>query len=401
VRTYQRAGPGWSGAPLAFEARMELDRVAERRQVFMEFWRSVATGFYDPAMHGVDWQAMRDRYVRLLDGTATAEEFAFFVLAPLAGELNASHIEVSPPAGGPEPETASLGLAFDETYAGPGLKVKGYVRDGPNGSSTPTIKPGEFILSIGGVDVAWNEMLWNALSGRADKDTELVVNTKPDREGSRIVKLKPVSAQRMQDLEYEQEVREAREQTDKLSGGKAAYVRIRSMDGPSLRRMERELWGMAQAKSGLILDIRGNGGGSTHDAILAQLARTSYGYTQPRDGARSSQPWRHWNKPIVLMVDENSASDSEILAMGFRHLKLGKIVGERTPGYVIGTYSATLQDGTSYRVPMWRWLSAQGGDLENVGVAPDVTVERTGTDAASDEQLRAAVMLLLKELPKE
>jgi C-terminal processing protease CtpA/Prc len=87
--------------------------------------------------------------------------------------------------------------------------------------------------------------------------------------------------------------------------------------------------------------------------------------------------------------------------MGFRHLKLGKIVGERTPGYVIGTYSATLQDGTSYRVPMWRWLSAQGGDLENVGVAPDVTVERTGTDAASDEQLRAAVMLLLKELPKE
>ncbi|MBM3496136.1 MAG: hypothetical protein FJX72_17725, partial [Armatimonadetes bacterium] len=400
ARSYQRAGPGWSSAPLGFEARLTLDRVAERDQVFAEFWRSVATGFYDPAMHGVDWSAVRRRYAALLDGVATAEEFGFFVLSPMAGELNASHIEVSPPSAGPEPDVADLGLLYDETHVGPGVRVKGFLRDGPNGATDPIVKPGEYILSIGGTDVTWSEPMWATLSGRADKETELLVNSKPSKDGARTVKMKPAAAGRIQDLQYEQEVREAREQVDKLSGGRAAYIRIRSMDGPSLRRMERELWGVAQAKAGLVLDIRANGGGSTHDAILAQLARSSYGYTQPRDGLRSSQPWRHWDKPTVLLVDENSASDSEILAMGFRHLKLGRIVGARTPGYVIGTYSATLQDGTSYRVPMWRWLAADGRDLENVGVAPDFAVERSGNDAVSDEQLQEAVRVLLKDIPR-
>jgi Tol biopolymer transport system component/C-terminal processing protease CtpA/Prc len=399
VRRYERAGPSWSASPVAFEARLELDRIAERSQVFAEFWRSIATGFYDAGMHGRDWNAIRRRYEPLLDGAATAEEFAFFVLSPMAGELNASHIEVSPNVSGAEPEVADLGLTFDETYAGPGLKVTGYVRNGPNGGKEPQIKPGEYVLAINGKDVVWSERLWPLLAGTANKELELLVGSGPTRDSARTVKLKPVPMGRIQDLRYEEQVREARERVEALSRGRLAYIHIRSMDGASLRRFERELWGMAQAKDGLVLDLRGNGGGSTHDAVLAQLARSAYGFTQPRDGVRSTQPWRHWDRPVALLVDENSVSDAEIFAMGFRYLKLGKIVGERTPGYVIGTYSATLQDGTSYRVPMWRWLAADGSELENVGVAPDVRVVRTGIAAAEDEQLAAAVNLLMKELP--
>ncbi|NLI00863.1 MAG: hypothetical protein GX446_15380 [Chthonomonadales bacterium] len=398
VRSYRRQGPGWAGSPLAFEARRDLDRVAERAQVFAEFWRSLATGFSDPKMHGVDWDAVRARYERLLPGAWTTEEMVFFILSPMAGELNASHAEVSPSVTGSEPEVAELGLVFDETHPGPGLRVKGYVRDGPNGGASPIVKPGEYILAIGDTDVSLTETMWSALAGRADKETELLVNAKPSREGARTVKMKPVTSARIDDLQYEQDVRDARARVEALSKGRLAYINIRSMDGPSLQRMERELWGMAQTKDGLILDVRGNGGGSTHDAVLAQLARASYGFTQPRDGPRSTQPWRHWDRPVVLLTDENSMSDAEILAMGFRELKLGKIVGTRTPGYVIGTYSDTLQDGTSYRIPMWRWYDARGKDLENEGVAPDVAVERSGRDAESDEQLAAAVSILLKEL---
>ncbi len=399
ARRYSRQGPAWAATPLNFEARLELDRVAERSQVFAEFWRSVATGFYDPRMHGVDWSSVRTRYERLLEGAATAEEFAFFVLSPMAGELNASHIEVSPAVSGPEPELADLGLTFDEGYHGPGLRVTGYLRGGPNGTAQPKIKSGEYVIAIGGTDVRWGERLWPLLAGAADKDLELTVNSAPNAEGARKVKLKPVTSARAQELQYEQEVRDARARVDALSKGRVAYLRIRSMDGPSLRTFERELWGAAQDKEALVLDVRDNGGGATHDAILAQLARVAYGYTQPRDGVRSTQPWRHWGRPTVLLVDENSASDAEILAMGFRALKLGKIVGERTPGYVIGTYSATLQDGTSYRIPMWAWLADDGSNLENVGVTPDVRLERPGRSADEDEQLRAAVATVIKELP--
>ncbi len=399
ARRYDRTGPGWAATPLPFEARLDLDRVAERSQAFAEFWRSVATGFYDPRMHGADWNAIRARYESLLGGAATAEEFAFFVLSPMAGELNASHIEVSPAVSGNEPQVADLGLTFDQEYPGPGVRVSGWLRGGPNGSAEPKIKPGEYVLAIGGVDVAWNERLWPLLAGQSGKELELLVNSTPSRDGARTVKLRPIAPTRAQELQYEQEVRDARAQVDRLSNGRLAYIHVRSMDGPSLRRFERELWGMAQSREGLVLDVRGNGGGATHDALLAQLARNAYGYTRPRDGVRSTQPWRRWGRPTVLLVDENSASDAEIFAMGFRALKLGKIVGERTPGYVIGTYSATLQDGTSYRIPMWAWLAADGSNLENAGVAPDIRVERTSRDAERDEQLRAAVSLVMKELP--
>lgn len=402
VRSFSLQGPAWSGRDLGFEAIFETDLRAERRQAFHEFWRSTASGFYDPGMHGVDWVAVRNRYEPLLSGVETAEEFAFFLLAPMVGELNASHAEVSPPSGGEEPETANPGLLFDEDYDGPGVRVVGYVRGGPNDDDGPVIKPGEYVLKIGGQTVTWGETLWKALNGRADKDTEFLVNSEPKEEGARTVTLKPVLAPRIRELQYEEDVRTARATVSQLSEDRVAYVRVNAMDFPSLRQFERDLWGRSMNAHGVVLDLRDNGGGSTHDQLLVQLARTLYGYTRPRDGELSTQPWRLWDKPIVLLVNENSASDAELFALGFRTLKLGPIVGTRTPGYVIGTYSGTLQDGTSYRIPMWGWYSADHKNLENLGVRPDVEVPgpegRLGT--AEDEQLRRAVELVLRRLPK-
>ena len=129
------------------------------------------------------------------------------------------------------------------------------------------------------------------------------------------------------------------------------YLHIRNMDQPSLARFERELYSDVLGTEGLVLDMRGNGGGNTHDKILNVLSRRVYGFTQPRDGQRMSQPEKAFTKPVVLLINQNSYSDAEIFPAGFRALGIGKIVGVPTPGYVIGTYGGQLVDGTSFRLP--------------------------------------------------
>jgi len=425
VKTIFRTGPAWQVTPIAFTARLEVDRRAEMAQAFNEFWRRIKVGFYDPNMHGVDWAAMRARYEPMLSSVGTKEEFALFVLSYMVGELNASHSEVNPASGPPGPQVAELGIAFDETYPGPGLKVTGYTPKGPNDDLGPKVKPGEYILQIDGQDVSWNEAMYDALLDKAGKTVELLVTATPPApplqkggnekdapslakggpggaQGTRTVKIKPITSAALNDVEYRNRVREAKEKVAKLSGGRLAYIHIRAMDRASLRQMERELWGKEREKEGLVLDVRQNGGGNTHDEILSQLSRITYAYTQPRDAPRSTQPLRQWGKPIILLMNETSASDAEIFPLGFRTLKLGKLIGTPTPGYVIGTYDRRLQDGTSYRIPMWGYYGPDGKNLENNGVRPDLLVEHTPEDivAKRDRQLEVAVETLLKELPR-
>ena len=399
VKSFPKSGG--AGTVIAFAASMRLDRRAETAQAFTEFWRRLKVGFYDPAMHGVDWTAVRKRYEPLLAGVGAPEDFGN-LLNELVGELNASHTEVIPANPSPGPSTAELGLFYDQEYAGPGIRVKGFMPKGPNDDLGPKIKPGEYILQVNGQDVSFNEEFYDTLLDRAGKNVELLVNATPSKEGARTVKLKAITRQEWFDLEYEQRVRTAREKVEKQSGGRLAYINIRAMNQPALKRLERELWGKTQEKEGLVLDIRENTGGNIHDEILAQISRAAYGFTQPRDAPRFTEPFRSWSKPIVVLINENSVSDAEIFPNGFRQLKLGKIIGMPTPGYVIGTYEGRLQDGTQYRIPMWGWFDAAGRNMENNGVQPDIRVEHTADDLSNDRdrQLEVAVETLLKELGK-
>ncbi|HSV74350.1 MAG TPA: DPP IV N-terminal domain-containing protein [Chthonomonadales bacterium] len=402
VRSIARVGPAWQVAQIAFTARLEVDRRAELRQAFHEFWRRMNVGFYDPNMHGVDWRAVRDRYEPLLSGVGTREEFAMFLLPQMVGELNASHTEVGPAPGPPGPAQAELGITFDENHGGPGLRVSGWMPRGPNDDLGPKIRPGEFVLQVDGEDVAPTEDLWKALFDKAGKTVELLVNSRPDKEGARTVRLRPITLAALNDLAYEKRVRESRELVEKRSGGRLAYLHIRAMNQGTLRRMERELWGRARLREGLVIDVRGNGGGNTQGDKLAELARRVYGFTVPRDAEPSTQPFRHWDRPVVLLMDQDTVSAGEIFASGFQTLRLGRTFGVRTPGYVIGTYSGTLQDGTSYRIPMWGWKAPDGSNMENNGVRPDIEVENTQDDIAAhrDRMLETAVDSLLRELPR-
>jgi tricorn protease len=399
---YLNLPPNPPGPPsvVAFTAEMLFDRRAVVHQAFNEFYRRYGAAFYDGTMHGVNWAALRAKYEPLLQGVGTPEEFAN-LLSEMVGEVNSSHSEIGPASRGGGPQTATLGLNYDDNYTGPGLKVLSVMPQGPGDKPSSRINPGDYVLSVNGTDVSMTEDYYETLQDKAGKTVELLVNSKPTKTGARTVKLKPISVADWSNLEYEARVKHDRELVDKLSNGRLAYIHIRGMDQPSLSRFERELYSEAIRKEGLVLDIRNNGGGNTHDPILEALSRHVYSYTQPRDGIREMQPYKAFTHPVVLLIDQNSYSDAEIFPAGFRALKLGKIVGVPTPGYVIGTYGGRLVDGTTFRLPSWGYYTLEGKNMENLGIPPDVYVENRPEDIAAhrDRQLETAVDTLLKELP--
>jgi Tol biopolymer transport system component/C-terminal processing protease CtpA/Prc len=393
--------PPQMSAATAFSADYIADRQVLIQQAFEEFWRSYGAGFYDRTMHGVDWKALRSKYEALLPGISTPEEFTA-LLSNMVGEVNSSHSEISGassvPPGPPQP---TLAMIYDNDYTGPGLKVSAVMPGSPADTAGSKIQVGEYILSIDGEDVKNDENYYRAIQNKLGKSVDLLVNSSPSRDGARTVQLKPISAAQYDELDYDAKVKHTRDQVSKLSSGRLAYIHIKEMLPASLVKFNRELWSDAYLKEGLVLDIRGNGGGNTHDAILQALSHKVYGYIRARDGAAETQPVKAWDKPIVLLINESSFSDAEVFPQGFRALHLGKIVGVPTPGYVIGTIDASLLDGTHYRIPSIAYYTLDGRNMENLGIPPDIYVKNTPEDIAQhrDRQLETAVEVLLKANP--
>jgi C-terminal processing protease CtpA/Prc len=371
------------------------------QQAFEEFWRSFGAGFYDPTMHGVNWKALRTKYASLLPGITTPEEFTA-LLSNMVGEVNSSHSEVFAASSVPPgPSQPTLAMVYDNDYSGPGLRVTAVMPGSPADTAGSKILAGEYILAIDGEDVKNDENYYRTIQNKQGKDVEILVNSSPNREGARTVKLKPITSAAYDDLDYAARVKHTRELVAKLSGGKLAYIHIKEMMAPSLAKFNRELWSDAYLKDGLVLDIRGNAGGNTHDAILQALSHKVYGYIRARDGDAETQPVKAWDKPIVLLINEDSFSDAEVFPQGFRALHLGKIVGVPTPGYVIGTIDASLLDGTHYRIPTVAYYTMDGRNMENLGIPPDIYVKNTPEDIIQhrDRQLETAVEVLLKANP--
>lgn len=395
---------GGAVVEISYSAAVPVDAPEERRQTFDQAWRLLSDQFYDPKMHGVDWAEVRRRYRPVVDESGTLEEF-HLLLAEMTGELNASHLGVYETQTRTHPsETASLGVLIDWEYPGPGLKVASVLSEGPAAEDASRLLPGEVILAIGGKDVNPTESFFPLLAGQAGKRIELLVNSRPDKNGARTVSLTPVRGAAARDLIYEDWVKAKRERVRELSGGKLSYLHIRAMNQESLRRFERELVTEAYDQPGLVLDIRYNGGGRIHDELFALLTRKVHVFETPRGGAKMTQPFGAFDRPSVLLINENCFSDAEIFANGFRANRLGKVVGRPTAGGVIGTGDLPLLDGqTTFRVPRTYWETLDGVNLENTGVRPDVEVFITPDDirAGRDPQLEAAVKELLKTLPRK
>jgi tricorn protease len=388
---------------VTYSANIEIDRKALRSQVFNEGWRIMKNRFYDPKMHGADWNAAKASYEPLLQYLVDDEELNT-VMMMMIGQLNASHTGVS--GGGrsnnQQAQAQTRHPGFDLVTDGSGFYKVGHIyKDGPADRDYLKIKEGNFIVGVNDVDLKTSDNYWRHYTLAPGSKFHLLVNDKPVKEGAWTVTITPVAGGAFTDLQYAKWVGDRREMVSKLSNGDIGYLHIRAMDAPSLRQFQLDL-AANRTKKALVIDQRFNGGGGIDQELLAILAGRQYQYTIGRDAGFQQPRPQNFYGPMVVMQNERSASDAEMFPAGFQALGLGKVVGVPTMGAVIGTGSYTLLNGAAIRTPGSGVWTVRGQNMENFGVPPDVHVDNTPGDFAKgrDAQIEKAVEILKAEIGK-
>lgn len=398
---------GKPGDPVAFTARHEVERAALRRQVYEEAWRELERGFYDPAFHGADWVALRERYRPLAMGAATREDFQE-VQNLLGGELNASHMRFTA-AGAPRPvPTGELGIRVEPAADGTSVIVAEVLPDTPAARVDVGLRAGERIVAVNGRQLAAGDNFYERLG---DTVHQRVVLRVAGTDGERDVEVRPAAFTARREARYQAWVKERRALVERWSGGRLGYIHIQGMDGPSLEDFERDLFAAAHGKQGLLIDVRNNGGGWTTDYLMAMLSVRRHAWTVPRgaDPAVKAYPDAErlllsaWTRPALTLCDQDSYSNAEIFSWAFKTTGRGSVVGMPTFGAVISTGGARLTDGSFVRLPGRGWYVAGSGiNQENNGCVPDVIVVQPPEQdfaADADAQLARAVEVLLAQLP--
>jgi tricorn protease len=396
-------GSGDLSATIPFKIKMTVKNEELYEEMFDQSWRYLAERFYDTKFHGRDWAAVRAKYRPLVKHVAVKEDL-YALLHLMMGELNASHLGVSGFTAFPEETTADLGLIFDENYRGPGLKVKEVLKRGPADRRGLAIKAGDVVTAIDGVEVTPKLDVSKLLNGKDGERVVVQVTNNPaaalkDPRANRRYEIQAAPRSRVAGLMYDRWVERNAARVRELSKGKLGYIHIPSMDEEGLDKFVRSLYSDNFDKEAIVLDVRFNGGGFTHDQVLNYLAGREHTLFRQRDGGQGLvlRPHdRKWTRPLVLLINNHSYSDAEIFPNAFRTLGLGKLVGEATAGSVIGTSSTRLIDGSVLRVPGIGVYTTRGVNMEKEGVQPDVAVEPHPDQLArgQDVQLEKAVEVL-------
>ena len=398
------AAASGSGRRVNFTVRVEMDYRRQREQVFAEAWRTMKHRFYDPAMHGVDWNRMRATYEPLLAHVGSSEEL-YELCNMMIGELNASHSGVSGGGGrrgGRSDATAAAtrhpGFELEADSSG-FYRISHVYKNGPADKDYVKLSAGDFVLAINGKDLKVGDNYWMHYTTLPTQRLEFTINAKPLKDGAWKTKVTPTSMLTIGNLQYEKWVADRRALVEKLTKGEFGYLHIRQMNEASLRQFERDLTAL-HTKKALVIDQRFNPGGNIDQELLEILGQKQYQVTKVRDSVEVTRPLRGFFGPMVVMANERSTSDAEVFPDGFRTLKLGKVVGVTTYGAVIGTGSYTLMDGSSIRTPSSGLWNVNGTNLENNGVRPDEYVDNTPADFLSgrDAQLQKAIEVLRKEV---
>jgi tricorn protease len=366
-------------------------------QKFDEAWRLLRDNFYDSGMHNVDWDAVREEYRDRAANSVVNEDFND-VVRRMLGELSASHLGIWGPGGGRySPSSGTIGIFPDHDWEGPGIRVDSIVPYSPADREGSRLEEGDVILSVQGMPVGPEDNFYRALLQRTGSETVLSVR----RGGMTFdMTIEPISEWTLSGLLYDEWVARNRRTVSRLTDGRVGYLHIPSMDQRSVEVFLSDLFAEGMDREGMIIDVRNNGGGSTHDQILRELGRPEYAYSMDRSGSATFEPLGVWQKPLVLLINERCYSDGEIFPAGWKQLGLGPIVGESTFGAVIGTVDVSLIDGTEFRVPSTGWYTLEGQNLENTGVTPDYPVAEQPADAGLgvDRQLEAAALIMLQQL---
>jgi tricorn protease len=396
---------GREGDPKALDVRaeVEIDFHAEKMQGFDEAWRIMNENFYDEAFHGCDWDATRETFRTQVAGATTLDEFRE-LLNLMVGELNASHLGAG--GGGGGAPDSFLGLDFDraELEANGRHRITSVLPESAVTAPEEPARVGEFLVAVAGVELGTGVSLPTLLQRLAGRRVTLSLSEDGTTEDAREIVVKPMSGGRHAQLRYRGWTRSNADYVHDKSGGRLGYAHVAQMSHPAYMRFIADLDAESHSRDGIVVDVRFNGGGHIAPFILDVLTRKAYTlsslrghYTSPDTNLAGN---RILEKPVILITNEHSGSNTEMFSEGFRRLGLGKIVGKPTAGAVIWTWGWSLLNGTSFRLPRMRVGTLDGENLEGAARPVDIDVERPLGDAARgvDQQLDVAVRELLAQI---
>ncbi len=392
--------------PLGLNLDINVNFAQEKLEVFNQGWRFMRDNFFDEKFNGADWNAVHQTYEPLIAGARTGDEMRR-LMSLMVGELNSSHLGVTSPN---NPATQAvpigkLGVRFDRSeYETNGrLKITEIIALTP-AAVVQTIKVGDYLLSVDNVKIDRATNLDELLENKVGRRTVLNVSSSADGAGKREVILKPISTNQEKTLLYRQWVENNRAYVARISNNRLGYVHIQDMSQNSLSQLYIDLDAQNEAKEGVIVDIRNNNGGFVNPYAIDVLSRRGYLTFQSRDQwttpGRSALGQRSLERPTILVTNQHSLSDAEDFTEGYRSLKLGKVVGEPTAGWIVFTSNVQLFDGTTFRIPSTRITDNNGKNLELNPRPVDVAVTRPigETSTNQDTQLQAAVRELLGQV---
>jgi tricorn protease len=385
--------------PVGWNAEIRLDPAAERRALLEHVRIQVRDRFYDPKLHGVDWDGLCDHYASFLPHIDTMDDFAE-LLSELLGELNASHTGAFSWSGSPvDDSSAELGLLLESDGTG-GLAIGEVLRDGPFDQPGITVVPGERITAVNGHSLADAEDLARELNRRAGQPLAV---TLAGSKGSRDLTVRPWGRGEQREALYRRWVRRNEARVDSLSGGRLGYVHIRDMDDPSFRRLVDRALGPYSDREALVVDTRSNGGGNlANDLVQFFSGKRLFLSTVPPDNrVLGEEPWSRWNRPVIVVMDESNYSDSHIFPASMRAMGLAELVGMPVAGTGTAVWWEELVCGNMvFGIPQVGFLDNTGRYLENQQLEPDLKVENPprALAAGRDLQLEAAVTRLLGKL---
>ncbi len=386
-----------------------LDLRAEWNQIFDECWRQMKDFFYDPGMHGVDWAAMKERYRPLAAAVGHRADLTY-VIGEMIGELSAGHTYVG---GGemPAPRKVKVGMlgAQYERDAKTGYLRIARILKGQNWDRTlknpltevgVDVKEGDYLIAVDGRDTGKLADIGEALYNKAGRQVTLKVNAVPEEKGSREAVVVPVETENQ--LYYHTWVEDNIAKVARATGGKVGYIHIPDMGTDGLNEFVKYFYPQLRKKA-LIIDVRGNGGGNVSPQVAERLMREVVMFEVGRNGAPGPDPGAAVLGPKVCLCDEFSASDGDIFPYRFKTLKLGKVIGKRTWGGVVGIRgSLPLLDGGTLNKPEFAPYAVDGKDwiIEGHGVDPDIVVDNDPARewAGIDDQLNKAIEVILEEL---
>ncbi|MDX9773042.1 MAG: PDZ domain-containing protein [Bacteroidales bacterium] len=387
---------------------VKTDPAAEWPQIFNEAWRINRDYFYDPGMHGTDWEAMKEKYSQFLPDLACRSDLNR-VIQWLCSELGVGHHRVS----GGERLNAPMRIGGGLLGADFALennryrlkKIYGGLNWSPDLRSPLTepglnVKAGDYILAIDGKDVTADKNIYSFLENTEGKIVELTIGADPGYTGSRVIKVVPIASEsslRNRDW-VEGNLRKVTEATD----GKVAYVYVPNTADAGHEYFKRYFFPQADRKA-IIIDERFNGGGLIADYYIDLLQRPLQSYWNMRYGMDLKTPSASIQGPKVMIIDETAGSGGDMLPWMFRKFSVGTLVGKRTWGGLVGTLGfPELMDGGSVTAPNLAIWTEEGYVVENVGVAPDIEVEQWPAEIIEgrDPQLEKAIEVALKELEK-